>query len=264
MIARSTFFGGSSLRRPCPGSAERAGVLLVFLAAREGVNLAAPVPRDLNAQVRARAEAVQPQPLAMLQIRQADRAVADDPRAEHRRDFHVAEAFRDGDGVVFVRGDVLGIAAVGGVAREQRRVAQVFLPVLAVDAGLVGPVQPGDADAVARLEARRARAERVDHADDLVSGDDRQLRIGKLTLNDVQIGMADAARAHAHQNLVIAGRRTLDFAQMQRIVLHRIRSIQNLRFHSQLLTLDDETIITLGVKQFLNLAIARRSGKIRE
>ena len=38
-------------------------------------------------------------------------------------------------------------------------------------------------------------------ADDLVAGDERQLRVGELAVDDVQVGPADAAGAHAQQDL---------------------------------------------------------------
>ncbi len=45
-----------------------------------------------------------------------------------------------------------------------------------------------------RGEALDLRAERLDAADDLMPEDERQLRLGQLAVDDVEIGAAHAAR----------------------------------------------------------------------
>ena len=63
-----------------------------------------------------------------------------------------------------------------------------------------GVAEPRHADA--RAERRvDAVADRLDPADDLVAGNDRQLRIGQFAVDDVQIGAADAAGLDAHADL---------------------------------------------------------------
>ncbi len=47
--------------------------------------------------------------------------------------------------------------------------------------------------------------DRLDPADDLVTRDDRQLRIGQLAVDDVQVGAADAAGLDAQPDLPGAG-----------------------------------------------------------
>ena len=144
------------LRRSGPGRAQVAGAALMIFATGEGVDLAAPMPRHLNTDTRARAETVQAKPLTGLHVGQPQRPIADDPGAQQRRGLHVAEALRDRHAVGFRHGHVFGIAAVDGVAGEQRRLAQIFLIVLAVAAGLIGVVQPGHADPIPDLKPRRA------------------------------------------------------------------------------------------------------------
>src|SRR5262252_6364749 len=80
--------------------------------AREGVNVNAPMARDLDRDVRRRSESVYAQPFSGRRAgnaRQPQRAEADDARAEQRRGLFVAEGFRDrvdeisrGDGVFCV------------------------------------------------------------------------------------------------------------------------------------------------------------------
>ena len=62
-------------------------------------------------------------------------------------------------------------------------------------------MQPRHADAVADFEFADLGAESLHGSDDLVAGDDRQFR-SDLAFDGVQIGVTNAAGAHAHKNLV--------------------------------------------------------------
>ena len=50
-------------------------------------------------------------------------------------------------------------------------------------------------------------SERLDDAHDLVARHDRQMDVGQLAVDDVQIGAADAAGLDAHADLARAGQR---------------------------------------------------------
>ena len=93
-----------------------------------------------------------------------------------------------------------GEAAVPGVTGEQRRVAKVLARVEAIGAVAAGMAEPGHADARAELQTD-AVAGRLDPADDLVAGDDRQLRVRQFAVDDMQIGAADAAGLDPHADL---------------------------------------------------------------
>jgi hypothetical protein len=54
-------------------------------------------------------------------------------------------------------------------------------------------------------EACYAGPEVSNRADDLVAENKRELRLGELTVDDVQVGSADAAGAHLQPNLPRAG-----------------------------------------------------------
>ena len=118
-----------------PRGAELARQLLVPLRAREDIHLALPVPRDLQDDVRRRAEAVQAEPKALSVSRRAarpdaaspQRAIADDPRAEQRRGFVIAVALRDR--IREIRRDAreLSEAAVRVEPRELRLLAEIFI-----------------------------------------------------------------------------------------------------------------------------------------
>ena len=66
--------------------------------------------------------------------------------------------------------------------------------------------EPGHADPRAELEVD-AFADRLDAADDLVPRHDRQLGIGQLAVDDMQVGAAYAAGLDPNPNLPRSGRR---------------------------------------------------------
>src|SRR5205814_5557458 len=102
---------------------------------------------------------------------------------------------------------VIGESAVGVIAGELGALAEVLPPAAAGLAGAARPAEPRDPHAVAGLKAPRDRSRALDPADDLVSGHDGRPRGRQLALDDVQVGAAHAARAHADQDLARAGRR---------------------------------------------------------
>ena len=84
-------------------------------------------------------------------------------------------------------------------------VAEVFALRAAERAFAAGPAEPRDADTLARAEAFDAVAELLDAADDFVAGHERQFRMRKFAIHDVQIGAANGARSDAYQHLSRAG-----------------------------------------------------------
>ena len=95
----------------------------------------------------------------------------------------------------------LGEAAVGMKTGEARPRAEVLAPRAAELALAAGPAEPRHADAVARAQAGALAA--AQHApDDLVAEDQRQARRGELTVTDVDVGPAGAARQDLEQHVV--------------------------------------------------------------
>jgi hypothetical protein len=93
------------------------------------------------------------------------------------------------------------VAAIAGVAGEGRRVAQILPPRSAKRADAAGGAEPRHANARADRDAGHASADRGDATDNLVPGHDREFGIGKLAVDHVQIGAADAAGRNLDQNL---------------------------------------------------------------
>ncbi len=169
------------------------------IIARGCVDRDVPVAGDLDGQVRRGAESVETKLSTRTNAGQAQATEADDAGAKQRSGLLVGECVGDGINEIFGGDDVFGVTAVHGVAREFRMIAQVFGAGSAVLAYAVGVMQPGDAHARARAEALCAAAESLDHADDLMAGDERGFPRWQLAFDDVQIGTAYAAAAHAHE-----------------------------------------------------------------
>ncbi len=124
------------------------------------------------------------------------RAPADQARAEQGRCRGVAAAVTERIGVVSIDHDVGGVAAVARIAGELGGIAEVLAPAQAVAAVMAGATQPPHADSQAQSGRGDARPQFVDNADDLVPRNQWQARLGPLSVQDVQIGPADAARQH--------------------------------------------------------------------
>ena len=125
----------------------------------------------------------------------AQRPVADQPGAQQRGGFRVAERASDREAVARVDHHVIGIAAVQRISGESRLLAEVFPPCAAKPAIPAGPAQPGHADAVADGEALRRRACGLHPPDDLVAGHQRQRRVRQVSVDHVQVGAAIRRRA---------------------------------------------------------------------
>src|SRR5262249_11508682 len=166
--------------------------------AGEGVHAPSLPRRDLRQDVRRRAEAVEPErsPLACHAIA----APADEAGAQKRRKRCVV-AVSQRETVARIGNRMRGVAAVTGVAGEQRGIAEVFAAAPAIPAHPAGMAEPRHPDALALREAVDAVADGGDAADDLVTGNDGQLGIRQFAIDDMKVRATDAARRHLDQDL---------------------------------------------------------------
>jgi hypothetical protein len=67
-----------------------------------------------------------------------------------------------------------------------------------------GKAEPGHADTVPNGKALHALAFFYHGADDFMSGNQRQLRLGQFAVHHMQVGPAHAASVNAEQNLLRA------------------------------------------------------------
>jgi len=102
------------------------------------------------------------------------------------------------------------------VAGETRAVAQVLAMAGAEGAVAAGPAQPGASHALAGADVVHAGADVDDPADDLVSGNHRQHRIGQLAVDEVEVGAAHAAGFDPQQDLAGCRPGNRQFARLQR------------------------------------------------
>src|SRR5581483_1878149 len=154
-----------------------------------------------------RSEAHQSDPLSRLHLGPTERPVADDPSAEQRRGFQVAEPAGEANAEPFGNGDPVGVPAVDGPSGEPGALAEVLLAASAVRADATRPVQPGDTYPVADLEPGAVGSDRVDGPDHLVPGDDGQDRQVEVPLDDVQVGAAAGAGVDPDARLTVGGDR---------------------------------------------------------
>ncbi len=79
-----------------------------------------------------------------------------------------------------------------------------------------GPAQPGNPDPLTDTEVLDSGADLSDPADNLVTDDERQLRVWQFAIDDVQIRAANRARRHAHEQLARASTRHGHFDTLER------------------------------------------------
>ena len=210
---------GAALGVARPRGAELEREALGLGVARPGEREDAPalVRGDLADDVGRGAEAVEAEPLRVAA--EPQRPVADQPGAQQRRRLEVRVALRDREAVALVGDRQLRVAAVELVAGEAGPLAEVLAAGAAVAALAAGPAEPRDPDPLPGLEALRPLPRPLDGADDLVAGDERQLRLGQVAVDDVEVGAADAAGVHPHQHLPRPGLGVGQLRLAQRLAL---------------------------------------------
>src|SRR5262249_22924806 len=120
------------------------------------------------------------------------------------------------EGVSTVCDRILGVAAVDLVAGESSIRTQILTSAAAVPTDAVRVAKPRDPDSIADGMITHLGANALHAADNLMPGHDRNLWIGQLAIDNVEIGATDAARLYLHENLGRAGRRDLSIDSLQR------------------------------------------------
>ncbi len=108
-------------------------------------------------------------------------------------------------------------AAIARVTCKKRIVTEVLPIGGAIGTYPAGMAEPGDADPHADCRCADAVAEAVERADDLVTGNDRQLRVGEVAIDGVQVSPADSAGFDPHADLAWAGPRLGPLFKFQRL-----------------------------------------------
>ncbi len=182
-----------------PHGTERSCKLLVALFSAEHVDLAAAVAGNLDHEVRRAAEPEETQTRAGPRVRPRECPVADDARAQERRERASRKALGKGVHECFRRDHVLGVASVSVPSGEARRETQVLGTANAKTTASAGPVQPRDTDARAGRKPAGAGPETNHTADDLVTGHEVRTPRRQISRGDVKIRPADTTGLDPHQ-----------------------------------------------------------------
>src|SRR5690348_4105833 len=138
------------------------------------------------------AEAGEAEWLPVAKIRQTKGAPANGTRAEEWSGLLVAELFGNRVRERGRYGGVLGVAAVGVATSGAEIRAEILRTGDAPLADAARRVNPGDADALARVEPIGLAAKPLDTSDDLVPGNDRIPRRDETSFHEIEIGSAHA------------------------------------------------------------------------
>src|SRR5437773_4260187 len=210
------FFGRHFIRTPGPNRAQRArGVLSGFISrSRESEDFLSLIQGDLRNQMGRVAESVNAKPACFASF--PIRSIAKHSGTKQRRDSRLRQRRFGGQvdiekfvwemkAISRVGHGELGIAAVKSVTGESRVIAKIFAVRPAINAPAIGPAEPWNANAVTNVKLGRfntaspARTDLLDAADNLVTKNERKLRIGQFAVDNVKIGAANGADANADE-----------------------------------------------------------------
>ena len=200
-----------------PGCAEADGALALGRAPARHVDLATPVPGDLDGKQRRRAEAVQAQAAAGLHAGDPEGAIADHPAAQERRGGQVRRTLRQAQGEVRPDGHPLGVATVAVPAGEAGLGAEVLASGPTGRAVAAGAREPSHAGSLADRPAGHRPADGLHPSHGLVARHDRQRMRREVALHDLEVRPADATSGHAEQQLVVGRLRDRPFLQAEMV-----------------------------------------------
>src|SRR6266480_6866320 len=159
-----------------------------------------PVPGHLNRNVRRCSETIKAEASTRFDPGEPQRPEPDDSRAEQRCGLFIWKFCWNGVDEILRCNDVFCITAIRAVAREHRVVTKIFRVCLAILAGSIRPMKPGDADAVADPEAPCVLPLSLDNTDNLVAWNHGRFAQRQFSLDHMQIGSAHSACAHTHKH----------------------------------------------------------------
>ena len=233
-MAESSGSGGAGVGAPDAGGPELQRQRLRLGRPGHHVDAGALGQGDLRRDVRRAPESVDPEPASLGEVGPPEGPVADDPRAQQRRDLLVAEPLGQRVGVRLLDHGVLGIPAVDVPAGEARGEAQVLAAGDTEPACATGVGQPGHPDAVTLAPAGGTGPEPVDDADDLVARRHTRVARREIALGQVEVRPAHAADAHAHADLSGSGLRHGLVDLHQRTAVDRAGPVDHPRLHQVL------------------------------
>ncbi len=143
------------------------------------------------------AEAVDAEALGVAGFDQT--SIADQSGAQQRRGLCVGVRVWNGKTITLIGNGVFRIAAVKCVAGEFCFVAEILLAVLTIRAFGAGPTEPRHADSLADSKTSNVFAQSGDLADDFMTWDERQFRLGQFAIDNMEVGAAHRAGSDLDQ-----------------------------------------------------------------
>ena len=141
-------------------------------------------------------------------------SVADDSGAQQRRSGRVVEFIRQGVSERLGNHGIFRVTTVVMVAGVTRCRAQVLSCGATEPTGAVRAPQPRDTYALSFHEMLALLTEPIDHSYHLVAGNHRPLHLRQVSLDNVQIRSAYAARPHSDAYFPRAGCGKVSFTQL--------------------------------------------------
>src|ERR1700730_17640886 len=160
------------------------------------------------------------------------RAIAEHSGAKQRRNIDIVIFGRQTKTKSCVGNGELGVTAVDVVAGEAGVVAKILSGRSTINGFAIRPAQPRNPDAVTDRKIFDALASLLDAPDNLMSQNQRQLRVGQLAINNVQIGPANGAGVNPDKQLACLPLWFRHIVQHERFS----RFLQNHRAHVDLIT----------------------------
>lgn len=171
--------------------AEAYGVRELFVGDIHGSDECSQFPGDLYGQVTETADTENRQALAGLYARVSQGAKNSDAGAEERRRVRTGKRVRNFHGVARGSFDELGVAAVNGYARDFLLDAEILIALAAEFTFAARPVQPGNADTIAKIERIDGRTFFDDTTGYFVAEDQRPFgdghELGPITIGEMQV-----------------------------------------------------------------------------
>jgi hypothetical protein len=199
-----------------PHRAQFMGQRPMLFLERTNIHRTTPRTRNLNRDMRARAEPIEAEALARLDTAEPQGAIPDDAGTQQRCRFLVREPRRQRICVTSRHDRIVRIAAVDLVAGEGRAQAQILPAAQTKLASAAGRLQPGNADPIAFLQIAHIPAQPLDDADHLMPGDNVRRDMGQLAFDDMKVRPAHAAHMDTDPDLARTRFRRSDLLKNQR------------------------------------------------
>ena len=166
---------------------------------REGENLTTLKTCDLRDDVSGCAKTVNAESFCVVRLTQ--RSISNQASAKERRGGNVVKDIGNWKAEAFVGHGELCITAIYRVAGESRVITKI-LAIRPTEFALAArPTEPWNPNAIADFESIHIFADGFHAPDNFVAENERQLRLRKFAIDDMQIGATDSAGGNADKHL---------------------------------------------------------------